>query len=77
MSVEHSLLGKDTQYPTQYQPRVLFPIARAESRENYADVEGITQGKDWWHVFEISWLNALVFHKLRLVVYATRHFKID
>ena len=59
MSVEHSLLGKDTQYPTQYQPEVLFPIARAESRQQYLHVEGITQGKDWWHVFEISWLNHL------------------
>ena len=59
MSVEHSLLGKDTQYPTQYQPEVLFPIARAESRKQYAHIEGITQGKDWWHVFEISWLNQL------------------
>ncbi|APR70595.1 NADPH-dependent 7-cyano-7-deazaguanine reductase QueF [Acinetobacter haemolyticus] len=59
MSVEHSQLGKETQYPTQYQPEVLFPISRAESRQQYADVEGITQGKDWWHVFEISWLNQL------------------
>ncbi|WAU77806.1 NADPH-dependent 7-cyano-7-deazaguanine reductase QueF [Acinetobacter sp. TR3] len=59
MSVEHSLLGKDTQYPTQYQPDVLFPISRAESRQQYLHVEGITQGKDWWHVFEISWLNSL------------------
>ena len=59
MSVEHSLLGKDTPYPTQYQPEVLFPISRAESRQQYLHVEGITQGKDWWHVFEISWLNHL------------------
>ncbi|WHR58227.1 NADPH-dependent 7-cyano-7-deazaguanine reductase QueF [Acinetobacter haemolyticus] len=59
MSVEHSQLGKETQYPTQYQPEVLFPISRAESRQQYTDVEGITQGKDWWHVFEISWLNQL------------------
>ena len=58
MSVEQSLLGKETQYPTSYQPDVLFPIARAQSREKYAHIEGITQGKDWWHVFEISWLNA-------------------
>lgn len=57
MSVEHSLLGKDTQYPTQYQPDVLFPIARAESRQQYAHIDGITQGKDWWHIFEVSWLN--------------------
>ncbi|WP_180046605.1 MULTISPECIES: NADPH-dependent 7-cyano-7-deazaguanine reductase QueF [unclassified Acinetobacter] len=58
MSVENSLLGKDTQYPTTYQPDVLFPIARAEAREKYAHVAGIQQGKDWWHVFEMSWLNA-------------------
>ncbi|MDC5356710.1 NADPH-dependent 7-cyano-7-deazaguanine reductase QueF [Acinetobacter baumannii] len=57
MSVEQSLLGKETQYPTSYQPDVLFPIARAQSREKYAHIQGITQGKDWWHVFEISWLN--------------------
>ena len=59
MSVEHSLLGKDTQYPTQYQPEVLFPISRAESRQQYTHIDGISQGKDWWHVFEISWLNQL------------------
>ena len=58
MSVEHSLLGKDTNYPTEYQPDILFPIARAQAREKYAHVEGIQQGQDWWHVFEISWLNA-------------------
>lgn len=57
MSVEQSLLGKDTNYPTEYQPDILFPISRAPARENYAHVQGIQQGKDWWHVFEISWLN--------------------
>lgn len=59
MSVEQSLLGKDTNYPTEYQPDVLFPISRAPARENYAHVDAIQQGKDWWHVFEISWLNAV------------------
>ncbi|MBI1453138.1 MULTISPECIES: NADPH-dependent 7-cyano-7-deazaguanine reductase QueF [Acinetobacter] len=59
MTVEQSLLGKDTNYPTEYQPDILFPIARAAARETYAHVEGIRQGKDWWHVFEISWLNAM------------------
>lgn len=57
MSVEQSLLGQETEYPTQYAPHVLFPIARAESRQNYADLAGIQQGFDWWHVFEISWLD--------------------
>ena len=58
MSVEQSLLGKDTNYPTEYQPDILFPISRVDSREKYADVEGIRFGQDWWHIFEISWLNA-------------------
>ena len=57
MSVEQSLLGKDTNYPTEYQPEILFPISRAPAREKYAHVEGIQQGKDWWHIFEVSWLN--------------------
>lgn len=58
MTVELSLLGKDTEYPQHYQPEILFPIARASSREKYASVNGIKQGIDWWHIFEISWLNA-------------------
>ena len=52
MSVEQSLLGKDTNYPTEYQPDVLFPISRAPAREQYAHIEAIQQGTDWWHVFE-------------------------
>lgn len=58
MSVEHSLLGKDTNYPTEYQPDILFPISRATAREKYNQIPGIQRGCDWWHVFEISWLNA-------------------
>ena len=34
MSVEQSLLGKDTNYPTEYQPEILYPISRAPAREN-------------------------------------------
>ena len=74
MSVEFSLLGKDTDYPTQYQPELLFPIARAESRHNYAHIAGISQGKDWWHIFEISWL--YVIFKIFLVGFGYT-FKAD
>ena len=59
MSVEQSLLGKDTNYPTSYQPDILFPISRSPAREKYAYIDGIQQGTDWWHIFEISWLNNL------------------
>ncbi|OUY08238.1 NADPH-dependent 7-cyano-7-deazaguanine reductase QueF [Acinetobacter populi] len=57
MSVETSQLGKETEYPTQYAPEVLFPIARQQARQAYAAIAGIQQGTDWWHVFEISWLD--------------------
>lgn len=57
MSVEQSLLGKETQYPTQYQPDILFPIPREPSRIAYASISDIAQGTDWWHIFELSWLN--------------------
>lgn len=62
MSVENSLLGLNTIYPTQYAPELLFPIARAPAREKLAHAQGIpqglSQGLDWWHVFELSWLDA-------------------
>lgn len=57
MSVEASLLGKETSYPDTYSPDILFPIARAPSRTAYASLAGVRQGVDWWHVFELSWLN--------------------
>lgn len=58
MSVEQSLLGQDTHYPTQYAPEILFPIARAPARQAYAHLDGVAQGMDWWHAFELSWLDA-------------------
>lgn len=57
MSVNESLLGQETEYPTQYAPEVLFPISRSDARHKYAQIKGISQGVDWWHVFEISWLD--------------------
>lgn len=57
MSVEQSLLGQETTYPSQYAPDILFPIARAPSRQAYAHLAGVAQGMDWWHAFELSWLD--------------------
>ncbi len=58
-SVHGSSLGQHTAYPTEYSPQVLFPIPRAEGRAliDAADVLGIYQGVDVWHVFELSWLD--------------------
>lgn len=57
MSVDLSLLGQATDYPRHYTPQILFPIARAPSRQRFADIAGVSQGTDWWHLFEVSWLN--------------------
>lgn len=66
MSVEQSLLGQTTSYPTEYAPDILFPIARAPSRQAYADIAGISQGMDWWHAFELSWLD--LHHKPHVAI---------
>jgi 7-cyano-7-deazaguanine reductase len=53
-------LGKNIQYPDQYDPGLLFPILRSENRQKL----GITPsqavpfvGVDIWNAFELSWLN--------------------
>ena len=58
MTPEHSPLGKGTTYTEQYDPTLLFPIARRLAREAI----GIGQtlpffGTDIWNAYELSWLN--------------------
>ena len=53
-----SALGKATAYVDQYDPALLFPIARAPQRAQI----GITGqprffGADLWTAYELSWLN--------------------
>lgn len=55
--VEHSALGQATEYPSHYAPEVLFPITRAQGRAKLPAVPYLDQGIDWWHVFELSWLD--------------------
>ncbi len=55
---EQSQLGKASAYVDQYDPSLLFPIARASKRQEI----GITGsppflGADMWTAFELSWLN--------------------
>jgi len=57
-SPQQSQLGKPVRYADQYDPTLLFPIARAPKREEI----GITGalpffGADLWTAFELSWLN--------------------
>ncbi len=57
-SPSDSPLGKATGYSSQYDPGLLFPIARADKRAEL----GITGslpffGMDVWNAYEVSWLN--------------------
>ncbi len=59
MSVHDSALGQATDYPTQYDSSLLFPIARAEGRAalGTSAPASIREGVDVWHIFELSWLD--------------------
>lgn len=55
--VEHSSLGKEVDYTSEYSPELLFPVPRAKV---WAD-KGLDacpfQGYDIWNAYEMSWLN--------------------
>lgn len=56
----HGILGEQTtDYPTEYSPETLYPIARSMGRDaiGWHD-EKLQVGVDWWQAFEMSWLNA-------------------
>lgn len=55
----HGILGEQTtDYPTEYSPETLYPIARSMGRDaiGWQD-DKLTIGVDWWQAFEISWLS--------------------
>jgi 7-cyano-7-deazaguanine reductase len=55
---EQSRLGKATAYPDQYDPSVLYPIARAPSRAEIGIKATLPfLGADLWTAFELGWLN--------------------
>jgi 7-cyano-7-deazaguanine reductase len=54
---EQSLLGKPAPYRDQYDPSLLFPIARAAKREELGIVaQPPFFGADLWTAYELSWL---------------------
>ncbi|WP_186475050.1 NADPH-dependent 7-cyano-7-deazaguanine reductase QueF [Psychrobacter sp. KCTC 72983] len=55
----HGILGEQTtDYPTEYSPETLYPIARSMGRDVIGwHADKLTVGVDWWQAFEISWLN--------------------
>ena len=55
----HGILGEQTtDYPTEYSPETLYPIARSMGRDaiGWHD-DKLAVGVDWWQAFELSWLN--------------------
>ncbi|MFT3897451.1 MAG: NADPH-dependent 7-cyano-7-deazaguanine reductase QueF [Thermomonas sp.] len=55
-----SALGRHVDYPREYDPSLLFPIARSLGRDALginADELPFT-GIDRWHAYELSWLDA-------------------
>jgi 7-cyano-7-deazaguanine reductase len=55
---EQSQLGKPVRYADQYDPTLLFPMARAPKRQEIG-IAGAPPffGADLWTAFELSWLN--------------------
>jgi 7-cyano-7-deazaguanine reductase len=53
------LLGKQVAITEYYAPELLYPIPRSQGRESMGlgDAPGFF-GKDVWHAYELSWLNA-------------------
>jgi len=50
-------LGRETDYPQNYAPDVLFAIARADNREALGLSDALPfRGTDVWNAWELSWL---------------------
>lgn len=58
MALHNAPLGKSSDYPDQYDPALLFPVAREENRRRIGLHDGRWPwfGEDLWQAWEISWL---------------------
>ncbi|MBK9219931.1 MAG: NADPH-dependent 7-cyano-7-deazaguanine reductase QueF [Uliginosibacterium sp.] len=56
---EQSLLGRATEYRSDYAPELLFPIPRQQKRDELGILAGALPfaGEDLWNAYEISWLD--------------------
>lgn len=56
--MDHGVLGKATVYTDQYDPGLLFPIARQPARDDLAISQPLPFiGQDIWNAYELSWLD--------------------
>jgi len=60
MTLSHGPLGQSVAYASQYDPSLLFPIARAHNRQALDLAAGTLpfKGVDLWNAYELSWLDA-------------------
>src|SRR5262245_10658815 len=57
--IHNSVLGRQTNYTDQYDPKLLFPIPRHFKRTELGISEPLPfYGFDTWNDYETSWLNA-------------------
>jgi 7-cyano-7-deazaguanine reductase len=59
MAMSQNPLGRNTEYPSSYNPDLLFPIARDENRRRIGLAGSALpfRGYDLWRAYEISWLD--------------------
>ncbi len=55
--LQHSPLGKNSEYPSEYDPGQLCPLTRSPSWQAYGHDRAPWKGLDIWNAWEISWLN--------------------
>ena len=56
--MENTILGQDSIIPLQYDPAILSPINRLDSRiKNGLNEFSDFHGRDFWTSYETSWLN--------------------
>ena len=78
--LHHGILGQTTDYPKTYSPAILYPIARSLGRNQLTLPTVQLIGMDWWHIFELSWLNRQGISQVamaRLAIPATSDYIIE
>ena len=77
----HGILGQTTYYPKTYAPDIIYPISRELGRRHLAlSADKLSVGVDWWHAFEVSWLNPQGISQvamLRLTIPASSPFIVE
>ncbi len=72
MTLSHGPLGQSVSYVSQYDPTLLFPIARSHNRAalNLADDKLPFTGVDLWNAYELSWLDAKGKHRIAMATFS-------